>query len=67
MTVFSPPSRGAAIVHRGIFAALLPAMLLAGCAREPRPILPSGQQAYEAVPQGDVLEARDYLAIIYLT
>lgn len=35
--------------------------LLAGACAEPRPSLPTGASAYEAVPEGDVLQARDYL------
>lgn len=39
----------------------LVAVLLAGCSQEPKPALPVGPQAYATVPEGDVLQARDYL------
>lgn len=37
------------------------ALLAGACASAPRPSLPTGASAYEVVPEGDVLQARDYL------
>lgn len=50
--VFRTAFRGSAV------AALA---LLASACGDPRSVLPSGQQAYEIVPVGDVLQARDYV------
>ena len=37
------------------------ALLASACTGAPRPSLPTGASAYEVVPEGDVLQARDYL------
>jgi len=44
-----------------LFLAALLALLTGACASAPRPSLPTGASAYEVVPEGDVLQARDYL------
>lgn len=44
-----------------LFLAALLALLAGACASAPRPSLPTGASAYEVVPEGDVLQARDYL------
>lgn len=45
-------------IRGGIVAALA---LLASACGDPRSVLPSGQRAYEIIPEGDVLQARDYV------
>lgn len=45
-------------IRGGIVAALA---LLASACGDPRSVLPVGQRAYEIIPEGDVLQARDYV------
>ena len=45
-------------IRGGVVAALV---LLASACGDPRPVLPAGQSAYDIIPEGDVLQARDYV------